>query len=81
MNMPKRSKPNDLKAVLTSLNMAVGLGFVIALPPVLFAFLGVFLDKIFHTQPALTIIFIFLGIIAGIYSSFKEVKKFLKQVK
>lgn len=66
-----------MENLIKSLNIALNLGFIIALPAVIFIFLGVFLDKIFQTNSILTIIFIFLGILSGIFSGFKESQKFL----
>lgn len=40
---------------------------------------GYFLDKFFNTSPWLTIIFFFLGIIAGFWNMYKDVSKYINE--
>ncbi len=40
-------------------------------------FIGYMLDKYFNSSPWLTIIFFFLGIIAGFYNMYKDAKKYI----
>lgn len=75
--MKKKSKKTNSELLLKSLHTAWGLGFVIVLPAILFAFLGIFLDKLFHTSPLLTIIFILLGPVVGFSIAIKEIKKII----
>ncbi len=40
-------------------------------------FIGYMLDSFFKTSPWLTIIFFFLGIIAGFYNMYKDAKRYI----
>jgi ATP synthase protein I len=40
-------------------------------------FIGYMLDKYFNSSPWLTIIFFFLGIIAGFYNMYKDAKRYI----
>lgn len=70
-----KKKKQDLSSLLKSLNIAWELGFIIALPAVIFTVFGLLLDKLLKTTPLFTIILIILGSIAGFYLGLKEVKK------
>lgn len=72
----KSIKPKD--NMLINVSFALNLGFILALPPIIFTFIGLYLDKIFNSKPYLTIIFILLGVLTSILAAFKEAKKFLK---
>ena len=50
-----------------------GLGMQLAASAALFAFLGVWLDRKLGTAPWLTILFVFVGAGAGIYSIYRKV--------
>ena len=67
--------------LIKALNIACNLGFIIALPAIIFVLLGAFLDKILQTKPMLTIIFSLLGAGAGFYFALKENERFLKDKK
>ncbi len=53
----------------------VGLGMQLAVTVTAMAFLGVWLDGKFKTEPVLTVVFSFLGISAGLYNFIKTVIK------
>jgi F0F1-type ATP synthase assembly protein I len=76
-----KQKLAKTKIDFAALDEALELGFTIALPPVLLAFLGLFLDKVFHSRPTLTIIFIFAGAFLGMFTAAKEIKDILKKIK
>ena len=59
----------------------LGLGFQLAASIILMFFLGWWLDKQLGTDPALTIIFSFLGGFAGIYAVIKAVLELNKKKK
>ncbi len=42
-------------------------------------FVGYMLDKFFNTSPWMTIIFFFLGIIAGFYNMYKDAKRYIEK--
>lgn len=53
----------------------LGLGTQLAVTVTAMAFLGLWLDKRFNTEPILTVIFSFIGITAGLYNFIKTVLK------
>ncbi len=77
MKSNKKKKGVDLGTLFRSINAAWGLGFVIALPPVIFVFIGIFLDRFLKTEPILTIIFLLFGVVAGVYAGIKETKEII----
>ena len=58
---------------LRELGNYLGLGLQLAATVAVLAFLGIWIDKKFDTNPWLTIIFSFLGIITALYSFLKTV--------
>ena len=70
---PARKTPNG--GLLAALSLAWELGYTIAIPIVIFAFLGRFLDKKFDSSPWLILIGIFLALLI---SGFAVTKKALK---
>ncbi|MBN1384618.1 MAG: AtpZ/AtpI family protein [Elusimicrobia bacterium] len=58
---------------------ASSFGFIFVLSVVIGLGIGVFLDKIFGTHPVLTVIFTAIGMSSGIYTVFKEIRKFQKK--
>jgi len=73
--MIKKEKGNNFSMILKSLNLAWSMGLIIVSPVVILSFLGLIIDKKFSTTPLFTVGFLFLGILAGVYSAIKEVKK------
>jgi ATP synthase protein I len=53
----------------------LGLGMQLAVTVTAMAFLGIWLDKKFNTQPVLTIVCSFFGITAGMYNFIKTALK------
>lgn len=64
----KGDKREDFK-IFYSLDLAVRLGFSIAIPLIIFILIGRFLDSYFNTFP----VFILLGMIVGLASSIFEI--------
>jgi predicted F0F1-ATPase subunit len=54
------------------------IGFSIIVPIVVGALLGKEIDTHFNSTPKVTLTFIFLGMILGIYSTIKIVKRIIK---
>lgn len=70
--------PNPLKHDENSDNSWVeylGLGTQLAASVVIMVFIGVWLDKKFNTEPILTLVFSFVGVIGGLYNFIKAVIK------
>jgi len=53
----------------------LGLGLQLAVTVTVMVFLGIWLDGKLDTKPILTIIFAFLGVLAGLYTFIKSVQK------
>jgi len=75
MDTPGKKQPQEL-GFLLSLRLAWNLGFIIALPAVLFGFGGAYADKHFGTSPwfllvGFTIAILLSGI--GVYRKVKEI--------
>lgn len=64
-------KGNDLIENYESMNI----GFYLATPLLLGVFLGLFLDRSFHTKPFFTIALIVLGAVGSFYNLYKLVKE------
>jgi len=65
-------------SVLRALGSLGGLGFTFAIPTVLGAFLGSYLEGYFHTGPWIIIVCLMVGLIAGgigVYGLLKTVLK------
>ncbi|MFH1838119.1 MAG: AtpZ/AtpI family protein [Candidatus Kuenenbacteria bacterium] len=73
------NKNNDKENFWSMLSLAWELGYLIALPLVLFALLGRFLDKYFHTSPWLFLFGILLAIIISTRIVYKKTIKMIKQ--
>ena len=69
-----RQKSNNDKFI-SGINLASELGFSIAIPLVLGAISGSYLDKRFDSAPKLTLSLIFLGLIISVYNIFQVFKK------
>ncbi|OGS44752.1 MAG: hypothetical protein A2539_03970 [Elusimicrobia bacterium RIFOXYD2_FULL_34_15] len=68
-----------MKEVFYNFLSAASFGLILLLSIVVGLGIGIFLDKLFKTHPIFTIIFTLIGMISGLYSIFKEIKKFQKQ--
>lgn len=69
---------NDSKFIY-ALSLGLELGFLIALPLVLFLILGLFLDRKFQTLPIFLISFIILGLAATFLNIYYLVLPFLEK--
>lgn len=74
----EKVKKDSLTNGLRIFSEASGLGFVLAVPPVLGVILGFWLDQRFETKPYLTISLLVLGLILGIIQTLRIVKRYLK---
>ncbi|MBE3560212.1 MAG: AtpZ/AtpI family protein [Ktedonobacteraceae bacterium] len=64
-------KKKPLPSILTSLGALGGMGFTIAVPIVLFAIGGRYLDGLLHTGSLFLLIGLLLGLISGIYGAYR----------
>lgn len=55
-----------------------GMGFTIAIPIVLFAYLGHLLDGLTHTEPLFLLLGLLLGLISGAYGAYRLFKSVFK---
>jgi ATP synthase protein I len=67
-----KNKPQP--SVLGSVGALSGIGFMIAVPPALFAIGGHWLDGITHTEPLFLLLGLLLGLISGIYGAYRLFK-------
>ena len=74
--MPKKRK-NNFK-VFYALSLAFQLGFLIAVPIVVFLLLGIWADNYFRTQPLLMIIGLLIGFVITIYEVHHLLKPLVK---
>lgn len=68
----KNDKREDFK-MFYSLDLAVRLGFSIAIPLIIFILIGRFLDSYFNTFPVFVLLGLFFGITVSIYEIFRSV--------
>lgn len=73
----KKSSPKY--SIFNVVNIAMEMGFSIALPMAGGALLGAYLDKKFNTLPKLTLSLLFLGLIIGIYNSYQMLSSELER--
>jgi ATP synthase protein I len=72
---PFFSMDNDIKKTIKTLGYLSTTGMAMALSIALGAFIGYFLDKKFHTDPWLFLVFLLFGIIAAFKNLIFMVKK------
>lgn len=60
--------------VLSTLGTLSGMGFTIAVPIVLGAILGNYLDGLLHTRPLFILLGLLLGMISGFYGAYRLYK-------
>lgn len=71
---------NDKKSNLwQALSLLGQLGYVIAIPLVILAIVGRFLDKKFHTSPWLLIVGMFLALITSTFWVLKKTTEIMKE--
>jgi ATP synthase protein I len=74
----KKNKPSDdegLSKTYSEIGPYLSLGLQLAVTVTVMVFVGLWLDGKFDTRPVLTVVFAFLGIIAGMYNFIKSVTK------
>jgi ATP synthase protein I len=74
----KQKPPPSSVVVLKALGSLSGLGFTFAIPPVLGAILGRYLDGYLNTGPWITLILLGLGLVVGIAGVIVVLKTVLK---
>jgi ATP synthase protein I len=75
MKKDKSSDDDELGKTYREIGPYLGLGMQLAITVAVMVFLGIWLDGKFSTTPILTVIFAFLGVIAGMYNFIKSVIK------
>ena len=75
MDKEKKTEPNEPWSVL---RMAWDLGFIIAIPLVVFALIGRFLDNKLGTSPFLLLLGVLLSIALSSWLVYKKTKSFLE---
>jgi len=81
-NQNKSHPPNkerDKSKFFYALSLGLELGFLIAIPLVIFLLLGVFLDKKFNTFPIFLISFIIIGLIVTFLDVYYLILPFLEK--
>lgn len=64
-------KKEDMKSVFLYLGLVTQLGLVMVISIMAGLFVGVFMDRFFHTKVIFTIIFIIFGIIGGFMGAYR----------
>jgi F0F1-type ATP synthase assembly protein I len=77
--MEKPNTPNSNSKSAQALSMGLELGFMIALPLIIFLVAGVFIDKKFGTLPLFTIVALVLNMIFTIFNVKKIILPFLEK--
>ncbi|HAM38104.1 MAG: hypothetical protein A2474_08810 [Elusimicrobia bacterium RIFOXYC2_FULL_34_12] len=67
-----------MKDVFYNFLSAASFGLILLLSIVVGLGIGIFLDKLFKTNTIFTIIFTVIGMVSGLYSVVKEIRKFRK---
>ncbi len=75
----ENEKKNNLAKIAYALSLAFQLGFIIAIPLVVFCFIGIAVDKKFNTQPNMFIISLVVGLYLGVYSAYKWIIPIIKK--
>ncbi len=70
----EQSERKERQKFLSGMNVAMEMGFAIAVPIAGGALLGFYLDSKLGTTPKCTLSFLFLGIIAAFYYIYKLIK-------
>lgn len=72
-------KDSSKQKLFYAISLALQMGFLIAIPLVLFTVLGIFLDNNFDTFPLFLMIFVGVGLIATFFDVYYLVLPFLKK--
>jgi F0F1-type ATP synthase assembly protein I len=76
ISSPAPQQPKPPSSLFLSLRLAWNLGFIIALPVVIFGFGGAYLDKYLKTSPLFVLIGFVLAVLIsgiGVYRKVKEI--------
>lgn len=57
----------------------LGIGFYVASSIVVMTLIGVFLDRQFDTRPILTLLFLALGLVAGFYGAYVQLREVMRR--
>ena len=57
----------------------IGIGFYVAASIVVMTWIGVFLDRQFDTRPILTLLFLALGLAAGCYGAYVQLREVMRR--
>jgi ATP synthase protein I len=71
--MERKPRPSSL-SLMEAVGVLSGMGFVIAVPIVVFAIVGHYLDGVIHTQPFLLLLGLLLGLVTGIVGAYRLYK-------
>ena len=69
----KKDSKEEKSGLIYSLNLATHLGFMIAIPIVVFIALGNFLDGCFNTGPIFILLGLLLALAVSIYEIYKSI--------
>jgi len=58
---------------------AASFGMILLFSVVVGLLIGLFLDNLFHSSPWCVVAFTLIGMISGMYSVFKEIRRFQKE--
>jgi ATP synthase protein I len=72
---PDPDKGKDTSKYYKEIGQYIGLGLQLAITVTVMVFIGIWLDGVFETNPILTVVFSFLGVIAGMYTFIKSALK------
>lgn len=81
MDKTPEQKPNKSLNKLQLISIAFQLGFIIAIPVIVFGFLGKWLDAKARTYPLLTLIGVFTAIISTSVWIYRKFKSYFKSQK
>ena len=57
----------------------IGIGFYVASSIVVMTLIGVFLDRQLDTRPLLTLLFLALGLVAGFYGAYVQLREVMRR--
>lgn len=75
--MFKTRQKSKVKNWVFLVNFAWNFGFWITIPLIIFIGIGIYFDNKLNLKPFLTLTGLILGLIGGIYTAIKEIKKIL----
>ena len=75
--MKRKPQPSQL-SLMEAVGMLSGMGFTIAVPIVVFAIAGHYLDALIHTQILFLLLGLLLGLVTGIVGAYRLYKSVFK---